>query len=96
MASSEYESERRGETQDTDFLSGGGELGELIRLHEWAATPLGDLRDWPQPLRFAVSLCVKSRFPIIIHWGWPDLIVLCNDAFIPLIGDKHTAVRIVA
>ncbi len=26
---------------------------------------------------------------MIIHWGWPDLIVLYNDAFIPLIGDKH-------
>src|SRR5262249_50997304 len=26
---------------------------------------------------------------IIIHWGWPDLVVLYNDAFIPMIGDKH-------
>ena len=26
---------------------------------------------------------------MIIHWGWPDLLVLYNDAFIPLIGDKH-------
>ncbi len=26
---------------DADFLAGGGELGECIRLHDWAATPLG-------------------------------------------------------
>ena len=32
---------------------------------------------------------MKSQLPIIIHWGWPDLLVLYNDAFIPLIGDKH-------
>lgn len=74
---------------DTDFLVGGGELGERIRLHDWAATPLGPLFGWPQPLRWAVSLCLRSRLPMIIHWGWPDLIVLYNDAFIPLIGDKH-------
>jgi hypothetical protein len=72
-----------------DFLAGGGELGERIRLHDWAATPLGPPCDWPQPLRSAVSLCVRSQFPIIIHWGWPDLVVLYNDAFIPMIGSKH-------
>jgi hypothetical protein len=75
--------------QETDFLTGGGELGERIRLHDWAATPVGALCDWPQPLRLAVSLCVSSQFPILIHWGWLDLIVLYNDAFIPLIGEKH-------
>jgi PAS domain S-box-containing protein len=74
---------------NTDFLGGGGEMGERIRLHNWAATPLGTLSEWPMPLRLAVSLCVKSQFPVIINWGWPDLIVLYNDAFIPLIGDKH-------
>jgi formate hydrogenlyase transcriptional activator len=73
----------------TDFLEGGGEMGERIRLHNWASTPLGTLSEWPVPLRLAVSLCVRSQFPIIINWGWPDLIVLYNDAFIPLIGDKH-------
>lgn len=72
-----------------DFLAGGGELGERIRQHDWATTPLGPLCDWPQPLRSAVSLCVRSQFPIIIHWGWPDLVVLYNDAFIPMIGEKH-------
>jgi hypothetical protein len=66
-------------------------MGDRIRLHDWAATPLGDLSDWPMQLRHAVSLCVKSQFPIVIHWGWPDSIVLYNDAFIPLIGEKHPA-----
>jgi len=79
---------------DTDFLAGGGEMGERIRLRDWLATPLGPISTWPQSLRSAVSLCVRSQFPIIIHWGWPDLVVLYNDAFIPLIGDKHaTALR---
>ncbi len=74
---------------ETDFLAGGDELGERFRLHDWAATPLGPPSKWPQPLRAAVSLCVRSQFPTIIHWGWPDVVVLYNDVFIPLIGDKN-------
>ncbi len=73
----------------TDFLAGGGELGELIRRHDWSATPLGPISIWPPLLRSMVGLCVKSRVPIAIHWGWPDLIVLYNDALIPIIGDAH-------
>jgi formate hydrogenlyase transcriptional activator len=89
MTSAEHGFGETRQAVDTDFLLGGGEMGERIRLHNWAATRLGTLSDWPMPLRLAVSLCVKSQFPIIIHWGWPDLIVLYNDAFIPLIGEKH-------
>jgi formate hydrogenlyase transcriptional activator len=90
MSSAEDVSERDLEMRGiSDFLTGGGELGERIRLHDWAATPLGPLPDWPEPLRAATSLCLRSQFPTIIHWGWPDLVVLYNDAFIPLIGDKH-------
>jgi formate hydrogenlyase transcriptional activator len=89
MASVGRDSQEAQEAQAADFLAGGDEMGERIRLHDWSATPVGPISGWPQPMRAAVSLCVKSKFPIIIHWGWPDLIVLYNDAFIPLIGDKH-------
>ena len=89
MASTEHHFQRAQDTQETDFLASGGELGKLIRSHDWAATTLGSIDDWPQTLRAAVSLCVRSQFPTIIHLGWPHLIVLYNDAFIPLIGDKH-------
>ena len=35
------------------FLSGGGELGRLIRQHDWASTRLGPPSEWPQNLRTA-------------------------------------------
>jgi formate hydrogenlyase transcriptional activator len=89
MSSAEHSFGGARHSPDTDLLAGGGEMGDRIRLHDWSTTPLGPLSDWPQPLQTAVSLCVRSQFPIIIHWGWPDLVVLYNDAFIPLIGDKH-------
>ncbi len=31
-----------------EFLGGGGEMGALIRAHDWAATPLGRPAGWPQ------------------------------------------------
>ena len=74
---------------DSDFLAGGGEMGERIRGFDWSSTPLGSIAEWPQIMRLTVGLCVKSRFPIIIHWGWPDLTVLYNDAFIRFAGEKH-------
>ncbi len=74
---------------EIDFLAGGGEMGELIRLYDWSATPLGPMSEWPQLLRSMVGLCVKSPVPTAIHWGWPTLTVLYNDACIPIIGDAH-------
>jgi hypothetical protein len=74
---------------DTEFLAGGGEMGERIRGFDWLSTPLGPIAEWSLTMRLAIGLCAKSRFPIIIHWGWPALTVLYNDAFIPFAGGKH-------
>ncbi len=55
---------------------------------DWSDTPLGPARDWSEPLRTAVSLCLESHFPLEIFWG-PDLIEIHNDAVIPMLGRKH-------
>jgi hypothetical protein len=59
------------------FLSGGGELGALVRANDWSKTPLGPPQKWPQNLRTAVSTCLSSSFPIVIWWG-RDLILIYN------------------
>ncbi|HKR80202.1 MAG TPA: ATP-binding protein, partial [Nitrospira sp.] len=76
------------DTPTYDFLSGGGEMGALMRSFDFSATPLGPASDWPQSLRSAVSICLNSRFPIVLYWG-PDLIALYNDAYMPILGSKH-------
>jgi hypothetical protein len=86
MSSTEHD---LGEALDADFLAGGGEMGERIRRYNWAPTRLGPLPNWRMLLRLAVNHCVKSPLPVIVHWGWPDPNVLYNDAFIPLIGERH-------
>ena len=56
---------------------------------DWSATPLGPSDSWPALLRLVVDLCLDSEFPVQISWG-PDLLVLYNEAYIPLLGaEKH-------
>jgi PAS domain S-box-containing protein len=70
------------------FLAGGGEIGELIRAHDWPATPLGDIRQWPQSLRSALSICLRSQSASAIFWG-PGHMFLYNDAWAALLGERH-------
>ncbi|UEG54781.1 response regulator [Mucilaginibacter daejeonensis] len=72
------------------FLSGGGEMGKLIRSMDWSKTALGPVETWPQSLRTSVSLCLSSTFPILIAWG-PETIQIYNDSYRPICGAKHPA-----
>jgi two-component system sensor histidine kinase VicK len=71
-----------------NFLSGGGKMGKLIRSMDWSKTSLGNPKTWPQSLRTSVSICLNSRFPILIWWG-KDLVKIYNDAYCDLIAAKH-------
>jgi signal transduction histidine kinase len=75
-------------TSSRDFLSGGGEMGALMRTMDWSKTKLGSIDQWPQSLRTSVSTCLNSRFAILVWWG-PDLIMLYNDAYREIIASKH-------
>jgi PAS domain S-box-containing protein len=82
------EARERGDSASLSFLAGGGDMGELIRRHDWSATPLGAPHDWPQSLKTAVRIMLTSRQPIWIGWG-ADLTYLYNDAYKSIIGGKH-------
>ncbi len=80
--------ERKQENKNIGFLSGGGDLGQLIREFDWLATPLGAPHTWPQNLRMALRIMLTSRQPIWIGWG-RDLIYFYNDPYKSIIGGKH-------
>ncbi|MDH7640519.1 sensor histidine kinase [Sphingomonas oryzagri] len=65
-------------------------MAEAIRSHDWSATPLGPIDGWPAALKTTVSLIVNSQFPQCIVWG-PGLVSIPNDAFLPILGDKPSA-----
>ena len=70
------------------FLSGGGEMGSLVRALDWSLTSLGMPTHWPQSLRTSVSLCLMSHFPSAVCWG-PDYTLFYNDAYRPILGSNH-------
>lgn len=72
------------------FLDHGGEMGRRIRAHDWQATPLGGLTQWPAALRSSLGICLGSSFPTAIYWG-PELRLLYNDAWAPIPADRHPA-----
>ncbi|URD52431.1 hypothetical protein [Chroococcidiopsis sp. CCNUC1] len=70
------------------IFAGGGEMGALIRSHDWSTTPLGSVENWSQSLRTSVSTMLASRFAHTILWGEDD-IQLYNDAMIAIYGAYH-------
>jgi hypothetical protein len=66
-------------------------MGARLRAKNWAATPLGSPETWPQATKTAVSICLNSRFPILL-WLGPELRLVYNDTYIPFLGEtKHPA-----
>jgi signal transduction histidine kinase len=76
------------QTAEADFLTGGGEMAAMIRAHDWSASPLGPIEQWPQSLRSIVSLMLASEFAMFAAWG-PELGFLYNDHYARLLHDKH-------
>jgi signal transduction histidine kinase/DNA-binding response OmpR family regulator len=57
---------------------------------DWSATALGPVSEWPQELLTAVRTFMPSRLPIMICWG-EEMVQLYNEAFAPLLGERHPA-----
>ncbi len=73
-----------------DLFAGGGEMGALMRATDWTKTKLGPPENWPRSLKTMLGVVLGSRFPMLLWWG-PDLLHLYNDAFRPILRDKHPA-----
>ncbi|OBJ60379.1 SpoIIE family protein phosphatase [Mycobacterium sp. 1423905.2] len=67
----------------------GGEMGRRFAEYDWASHPLGGPDQWPAEIRSAVAVVLTSRFPIVLWLGATDLFVVYNDAYIPILGEKH-------
>ena len=74
-------------TQD-GLIFGKSQMAGLIRAHDWSSTPLGRIEEWSEVLLSSVNLMVACAFPSLVFWG-TDLVQLYNDAFIPLLAERH-------
>jgi PAS domain S-box-containing protein len=59
-----------------------------VQEFDWAATQLGPIQRWSPSLKWSVELVLASGFPMSVRWG-PDLIMIYNDAYGAVLGDRH-------
>jgi PAS domain S-box-containing protein len=71
-----------------EFLSGGGDVGALLRDHDWSTSPLGPPQSWRPSLRMATRLMLNTRHPVCVFWG-PTAAVLYNEAYSPSLGPER-------
>src|SRR5215467_3178089 len=69
----------------------GGQMGRRFAEFDWASHPLGEPATWPTEVRATVAVALTSRFPIVLWLGADDLFLVYNDAYLPVLGDKHPA-----
>ena len=73
-----------------NLFDGLGSLADAYAAVAWSDTPLGAPARWDQRLVDAVETLLATRFPVTLFWG-PELSMIYNQAYVPLIGDKHPA-----
>jgi PAS domain S-box-containing protein len=79
---------RVGDGDPVAFLRGGGATGELIGAFDWRKTPLGEIGRWPQSLKTATALVLRSQVPIVMLWG-EDGVMIYNDAYSIFAAQRH-------
>ncbi|KZD06343.1 hypothetical protein AUP43_10890 [Oceanibaculum pacificum] len=63
-------------------------MGALIASHDWAATPLGPIVDWPSYLKTTLGLMLRSPVPLVTLWGEAGIMIY-NDAYAVFAGQRH-------
>lgn len=69
-------------------IVGTGEMAERIRAFNWESTGIGPVDEWPDTLLAMVNMMLSTRHPILLLWG-PDMVLIYNDAFRPILTDRH-------
>ncbi|KAG8771581.1 hypothetical protein FRC12_003528 [Ceratobasidium sp. 428] len=64
----------------------------LLYTFPWETTTLGPRAEWPESLKTMVRYIMATNIPTAIYWGWPDLIMIYNNAYAALAGSKHPSI----
>jgi PAS domain S-box-containing protein len=72
-------------------VQAGGAMAEAIREFAWERTAVGAVESWPESLVCTVNMMLESQFPMVLMWG-AELVLLYNDAYQPLMAEKHPRV----
>ena len=72
----------------TRHLIGTCEMAERVRAFSWKSTAIGPISEWTETLLGAVNIMLSASHPILLLCG-PELILLYNDAFSPILTNRH-------
>jgi signal transduction histidine kinase/DNA-binding response OmpR family regulator len=72
------------------IFSGESEMARRMRALDWSKTALGPVANWPTSLKTTVGVLLGNRFPMCLFWG-AELTNINNDAYRPILGEKHPA-----
>src|SRR5882757_9918285 len=65
-----------------------GEMSARVAAKDWATTSLGSRAAWSPSLKLIAATVLASQFPMAVRWG-PDFVLIYNDGYRPILGDKH-------
>jgi len=63
-------------------------MAQRLRTFPWADSPIGEPPGWDTALKTLVPMMLASNQPMCVVWG-PSRMLLYNDAYAQLLGDKH-------
>lgn len=63
-------------------------MAQRVSAYDWAATAMGPMENWSQPLRTVVDIILSSNLPMVMAWG-PDAQLIYNDAYAVFAGGRH-------
>ena len=83
-------SDRSGNDDNHEFLSGGGEMGDRIARFDWSATGVGPIESWCGAMKSMLGFVLHSPVPIVTLWGDKGVMIY-NDAYRSFAGGRHPA-----
>ncbi len=79
-------------SQSLKFLLGKGEMGVLMRSHDWSATTLGPVENWPLSLKTAVGIDY-GYYPIKLKAD--TLVTLCGMSRLCIASARRSAATMI-
>lgn len=77
--------------QDASPIRGSGPMSEKIRAYPWHENALGPIEGWPPELLGSVNSMLTSKQIACLIWGEAEQVLLYNDLYVPLLGNKSPA-----
>jgi signal transduction histidine kinase/PAS domain-containing protein len=71
-----------------ELFAGKGEVRQIARQLNWAATPLGPPSEWSLAVRTVARSMFEVPFPICL-WAGPEYALIYNDAYRRILAAKH-------